>query len=684
MPEDHLTARMNTRSIAAGIDKLVHDISHRQPATSRKIGIVADQNNKSKRLQQMANTPQDISPSTPLAEPLIETLASVAAFEKTPQNTRFPHTNTYELLQESGHMFATEPALEFLLTGRRDEVAQTVTFGELASQITRTANLLHSLGLQTSEAVSILLPIMPQSHPAIWGSQAAGIANPINPMLEAEHIAEIIEAAEARVIICLGPSDYSDLWQKVLQLIPQASSVHTLLVVQQPGFTKALPDDLQIAGLQILDYNSAIAEQPADRLISQRQFSSEQIAACFHTGGTTARPKIAQLTHGNMAFLGQLMRVYTAHLPRHTILCGLPLFHIYGVIIQGIAAFSIGYRVVLLTPAGFRSTEGMKNFWHHIARFRVRGFSTVPTVLMALAQIPVGDEDISSLTNINSGAAPLSPAFEHGFEKQFNVAVANGYGMTETTALISRAPSWQPPGSVGMRLPYSQIRVVHLDCDHITKECELGESGVILVKGPQVFHGYKDPRDNNGAWIEDGWFNTGDLGYMDGDGYLFLSGRAKDLIIRGGHNIDPAIIEEALQAHRCVASAVAVGQPDAYAGELPAAFVVLRPGADCSVEELHAYCEEHIKERAAIPRRIEVIPALPLTAVGKIYKPALRQRISETTIREVLAEQQIEATVSSSIDKQRGLVIRIAVASSAQQAAAEHLLEPFALNIDFV
>lgn len=632
----------------------------------------------------MAKTPQEIPSSTPMAEPLIETLASVEAFEKTPQNIRFPHTNTYELMQECGRRFATEPALEFLLTGRRDEIAQTVTFGELACQITRTANLLHSLGVQQSEAVSILLPILPQSHPAIWGSQAAGIANPINPMLDAEHIAEIIEAAQARVVVCLGPSDYSDLWQKVVELIPRVSSVHTLLVVQQPGFTKAVPDDPQIAGLRILDYNSAIASQPADRLLSQRSFAPEQIAAYFHTGGTTAHPKIAQLTHGNMAFLGQLMRVYTAHLPRHTILCGLPLFHIYGVIIQGIAAFSVGYRIVLLTPAGFRSQEGMKNFWHHIARFRVRGFSTVPTVLMALSQIPVGDEDISSLISINSGAAPLSPAFEHSFEKQFNVAVTNGYGMTETTALISRAPSWQPPGSVGMRLPYSQIRVVHLDRGEVMRDCELGESGVILVKGPQVFHGYKNPRDNSGAWIEDGWFNTGDLGYLDGDGYLFLSGRAKDLIIRGGHNIDPAIIEEALQAHRCVASAVAVGQPDAYAGELPAAFVVLRHGTDCSAEELQAYCEEHIKERAAIPRRIEIIPAFPLTAVGKVYKPALRQRIAETTIREVLAAQHIEATVSSCLDKQRGLVISIAVASSAQQVAAEHLLAPFALNIDFM
>ena len=632
----------------------------------------------------MVNTPPDTFPATALPEPLIETLASVEAFEKTPQYAQFPHTNTYELLQESGRLFANDTALEFLLTGRRDEVPQTITFAELACQITQTANLLHSLGLQTSEAVSILLPILPQSHPAIWGSQAAGISNPINPLLEGEHIAEIIEAAHARVVICLGPSEYSDLWQKILQIIPKLRSVHTLLVVQQPGFTQALQADLHISGVRILDYNTSVANQPGDRLLSQRQFASAQIAAYFHTGGTTARPKIAQLTQGNMAFLGQLMRVYTAHLPRHTILCGLPLFHIYGVIIQGISTFSIGYRIVLLTPAGFRSQEGMKHFWHHIARFKVRGFSTVPTVLMALSQIPVGDADISSLTNINSGAAPLSPAFEHNFEKQFNVAVANGYGMTETTSLISRAPAWQPPGSVGMRLPYSQIRIVHLNKSKVTHECTLGESGAILVKGPQVFQGYKDARDNSTAWIQDGWFNTGDLGYLDGDGYLFLSGRAKDLIIRGGHNIDPAVIEEALQSHPCIASAVAVGQPDAYAGEMPAVFVVLRPGTHCSIDDLHVYCEQHILERAAIPRRIEIIADLPLTAVGKIFKPALRQRITESTLREVLAEHTIEGTVTGSLDKQRGLVMQIAITSRSQQDAAERLLAPYALTIDFV
>ena len=147
-------------------------------------------------------------------------------------------------------------------------------------------------------------------------------------------------------------------------------------------------------------------------LDSARRIDSEQIAAYFHTGGTTGRPKLAQLTHGNMAYLAQLMQVYTAHMEKHTVLCGLPLFHIYGCIIQGVAAFAVGYRIVLMTPSGFRSPIAMSNFWKIIEKFRVKQVSAVPTVLTALADIPVGDSDISSLTNVNSGAAPLSHPFE--------------------------------------------------------------------------------------------------------------------------------------------------------------------------------------------------------------------------------------------------------------------------------
>ncbi|HJO11404.1 MAG: acyl-CoA synthetase [Gammaproteobacteria bacterium] len=618
----------------------------------------------------------------PVAEPLVETLASVAEFEKTALLGQFPYTDSYQLLMRSAERFGSDPALEFLLQGMRNEASQTISFSELAANITRTANLLYKLGVVADTAVSIVLPILPQTHYAIWGGQAAGIANPINPMLETEHIGEIIRASQSKVVICLGASKHTDIWEKVKLAIADVASVETLLVVNIAGFANSDECDFNHHRVSLLDFNKAIAECDGEKLDSNRTFSADQIAAYFHTGGTTGHPKLAQLTHGNMAFIGQLMRVYTAHMERHTILCGLPLFHIYGVIIQGVAAFSVGYRVVLMTPAGFRSPEAMKNFWHHIARFEVRNFSAVPTVLMALADIPVGDEDISCLININSGAAPLSHPFELTFENKFAVEVSNGYGMTETTALISRAPLVQPPDSVGMRLPYSQIRIVELDGISVVKECELGESGVILVKGPQVFHGYKSKIDNAGAWIEDGWFNTGDLAYLDEQGFLYLSGRAKDLIIRSGHNIDPELIEEALNAHPGVAVAIAIGLPDAYAGELPMAFVVKIPGGNVSEIDLLDYCQSTITERAAIPKRIEFIDTMPLTAVGKIFRPTLRQAIVEKVLREELENKGIAGTVSTVLDAKRGLVAKILLGEKDQLEQVKVLVQDYTFPVD--
>ena len=599
--------------------------------------------------------------NTPAPEPIMETLAKVKEFEKTPLAEQFPFTDSYNLITNSAARFGDDIALELMMQGLPDEPTTQVTFNQLSQQITRCANLLTKLGLKADGAVSIIMPILPQTHFAIWGSQAAGISNPINPMLEAEHMGEIITAANSSIVICLGKSQHVDIWDKVVLGIKGNKNITTVIAVNVPGLCEPFAATESENDYEILDFETAIADQPSDKLTSKRTFSGDQIAAYFHTGGTTGRPKLAQLTHQNMAFLGQLMQVYTAHQGRQSILCGLPLFHIYGCIIQGVAAFAVGYRILLMTPSGFRSPLAMKNFWKHIDRFKITSFATVPTVLMALSELPVGESNISALTNVNSGAAPLSEPFKVNFEKQHSVDVSNGYGMTETAALISRAPANQPPGSVGMRIPYSHIRIVHLDDTTVIKDCELGESGIIMVKGPQVFAGYKTDSDNKSAWVDDGWFNTGDLGYLDSDGFLYLSGRAKDLIIRGGHNIDPELIEEPLNAHSDVAVSIAIGLPDSYAGELPMAYVVRVKGSEISAEELIQHCKDSMSERAAIPKRIEFIDTMPLTAVGKIFRPTLRQQITETLVKEVLALNKLSASVSGEIEKKRGLIIRIDV-----------------------
>lgn len=611
------------------------------------------------------------------SEALLDTLEDIKKFEQTPLSERFPLQNTLEVIENNASRYGDDPALEFLLTGKRDEKPLTISFNELANKTRQTANLLTSLGLKEDEALSIMLPTLPQSHPLILGAQCAAIANPVNPLLDSEHLAEIMTAANARIIACLAPSPHSDLWQKMLSVLPKLPNIQAVLMVHVPGLTDPDAANDLPEHIKALDYNQAISQQPAKQLISQRQIHADTLAAFFHTGGTTGRPKIAQLTHGNMAFLGQLAESLNHHLKRQTVLCGLPLFHIFGVIILGIGAFSAGNRVVLLTPSGFRNPEVIKNFWHHVARFKAGTVSLVPTVLSALTQIPVGDEDISSLQRLSSGAAPLSPSLAKRVADDIGVAVTNGYGMTETTSLISRAPDKQPPGSSGLRLPYSQIRIAHIEGNRVTHDCGLGESGVVLVKGPQVFAGYREKVDNEGAWIDGDWFNTGDLGYLEASGYLFLTGRAKDLIIRGGHNIDPETIEEPLNRHPALLSSVAIGMPDPYAGELPMAFVVLKPGASATADELLAYAQEEIHERAAIPKRVVFLDEIPTTAVGKIFRPAMRQQITATVVQEALQAAGINAKVSARVDSKLGMTVTVQLNDKTQQQLAESALESY-------
>jgi fatty-acyl-CoA synthase len=216
-----------------------------------------------------------------------------------------------------------------------------------------------------------------------------------------------------------------------------------------------------------------------------------------------------------------------------------------------------------------------------------------------------------------------------------------------------------------LRLPYSRIRIATLGADNNASDCALGQSGVVLVKGPQVFAGYKAAIDNAQAWVDGEWFNTGDLGYMDDEGFLHLTGRAKDLIIRGGHNIDPEIIEEPLNRHPSVLSAIAVGMPDPYAGELPMAFVVLQPGASTTTAELLTYCETEVSERAAIPKRIEIISAMPITAVGA------------AVLSEHLYKEGISAEVTCRADNKTGLTASIKLRDLSHKAATEELLSSY-------
>jgi fatty-acyl-CoA synthase len=346
------------------------------------------------------------------------------------------------------------------------------------------------------------------------------------------------------------------------------------------------------------------------------------------------------------------------------LICPLPLFHVFACYPILMSALQAGSHVVLPTPAGYRGDGVFDNFWMLVERWGVTFLITVPTALAALLQRPV-NADISSLKTAISGSAPLPLELYHRFEETTGVQIAEGYGLTEATCLVSCNPmsGMKKVGSVGVPLPYSAVRILHCHEDgSIDRECDIDEVGEICVANPGVVEGstYTETGKNAGLYADTVYLRTGDLGRIDADGYLWITGRKKDLIIRGGHNIDPAEIEEALMGHDAVAFVGAIGQPDPHAGEVPCAYVELVAGADVSPGELLAFCKTRIHERAAIPKHIEVLDELPKTAVGKVFKPDLRKRAITRVYDIALAQAGVEARVADVVeDRKLGLVAEL-------------------------
>ena len=355
-------------------------------------------------------------------------------------------------------------------------------------------------------------------------------------------------------------------------------------------------------------------------------------------------------------------------------MCPLPLFHIFAVHPVWMSAVMAGAHVVFPTPAGYRGEGVFDRFWKLVERHRATFLITVPTAIAALMQRPV-DADVSSLRTAISGSAPLPVELYRRFERATGVAVSEGYGLTEATCLVSCNPvdGLRKVGSVGLPFPHTDVRIVGEDGEDRAG----GEVGEICVSNPGILAGatYTDPERNRDLYRDGRWLRTGDLGRMDEDGYLWITGRAKDVIIRGGHNIDPAVIEEALAAHEAVAFAGAIGQPDAHAGEVPCAYVELVEGADVSAEALTAFARERISERAARPRRVEILPELPKTAVGKVFKPDLRRLAIARVYDAALAEAGVAARVREVVeDRRRGLVARLERTGDADDEAVERAL----------
>ena len=593
----------------------------------------------------------------------IRSLADIEMIEQTPLTERDLPISTYELIARSAKRAPNNPALTFLLQASDDEQPLTLSYAELFGKITQTANAFHRLGLSKDRVVSFLLPNLPHTHYTIWGGEAAGIVNAINPLLDAEHILELIKASKSEILVTLAPFPGTQLWDKVASLGDQLSHLKAIIVVDLANF---LPEPQQAAIKAargplpegVLEFDALIAQCPADHLESQRVFHPDDIASYFHTGGTTGTPKLAPHSHHNEVVMAYSMSLVTRFNEQDTALCGLPLFHVNGVIVTGLTAFLTGSQVLLATPQGYRTPALINNFWKIIERHKVSFFSGVPTIYAALLEVPSQGYDLSSLKYALCGAAPMPVELIRQFEQRSGVRLIEGYGLTEGTcgSCANPADGEMRPGSIGLRMPYCEVEIKIIDEDgQFLRNADNNEVGQLCIRGPSVFKGYLKAENNQGIWVDGDWFKTGDLGRQDADGYFWLTGRSKDLIIRGGHNIDPQVIEEAMHKHPAVAMAAAVGKPDERVGELPAVYIQLKPEHSVTAEQLLQHAQQSISERAAIPRDIWLIEHMPVTAVGKIFKPELRLDAMRRTLLERLGDLAQSLLVEVRTDAQYGM-----------------------------
>ncbi|MBN3733302.1 acyl-CoA synthetase [Burkholderia sp. Tr-20390] len=622
--------------------------------------------------------------------------------------------STYEMICAGAAIDPSAPALSFFSTADAHRDAERWTYRELVRDITRTANLFTRLGVSSNSVIAYVLPNLPETHFVIWGGQAAGIVCAINPLLEGDAIGKLLVAAGASVLVTLAPFPGADLWQKVANILHQAESLRHLVLVNPAdrvrgtahsaaralhhdacaklygdgGLRSAVP-----AHIRIHDFGTAIARESGTALENTRRIQPGDMSSYFCTGGTTGLPKIAMRRHGNeVANAWSAARFFGDSIgPGKTTFCGLPLFHVNAAMVTGLLPFSRGAHVVLGTPQGYRGDGVVKRFWEIVEHHHVNFFSAVPTLYASLLDVPLDDHVIDSLEYGLCGAAPMPVGVFRAFQEKTGVRILEGYGLTEGTCVSSVNPTVgeRRLGSIGLRIPFQAMKAVVVDdAGRYLRDCAVGEDGLLVISGPNVFAGYLRHDQNRSLWLDLGdgtpWLNTGDLGRCDVDGYFWLTGRKKELIIRGGHNIDPAAIEEPLHRHPAVQIAAAIGRPDAHAGELPVAYVQLKPGMSATEHDLAAFMQQEIAERAALPKHVRIVEAIPLTGVGKIFKPELKRRETRDALRTALTQGGAPgASIDVTTDDSGRMSVSVELSDPGFEAAARFVLGrfPFAFSI---
>jgi fatty-acyl-CoA synthase len=613
--------------------------------------------------------------TTDLLWPRYATPADLTDIESIPLAERGLPESTYELIARAARLWPDRAALTVLPDATRWTEPSRRTFSELLSDVHKTANALHDLGIQRHSAVALISPNCDELITATLAAQLAGIAAPINGALSADHITELVRRAGARVLIAAAPELDPATWATAQQLI-STGVVDTVLALRPTGANLQPNADVT--------YLSQLAEQYDGSTFHGQPPAAGDLAALFHTGGTTGKPKPAAHTHANEVTDAWMIAANSLLDDDSVLFAGLPLFHVNALVVTLLAPLLRGQQAVWAGPLGYRDTAIYANFWKIVQQYRIAAMSAVPTVYAVLAQCPV-DADISILRYALVGASALPTAVRKDFESHTGVPLLEGYGLTEgTCASVRSFPEHPRPGSVGQRFPYQRVKTVRIDDAGHWHDLPHGEVGNLAISGPTVFPGYVTARVDDSYVLDglgklnDGWLDTGDLAWVDPEGFVHLTGRAKDLIIRGGHNIDPATIEDALLSHPDVTGAAAVGRPDAHAGEVPVAYVTVAAAASVTEDELRTWAGQHVDERAAVPKSVSIVEALPVTAVGKPFKLGLRANAAQHAIEEALEDVVGVHAVEARVDD-GSIIVTVTAGPEADAAAIDATLGRYAL-----
>ena len=537
-----------------------------------------------------------------------------------------------DLLSKAASEFGARPAIEF-----RDRV---ISYAGLEQKAEVAAAAFLRAGLGTNTSIALFLGNSPDHPVNFFGALKAGARvvhlSPLDGMRALSHK---LSDSGARVLIT---SDLAALLPTALKFL-ENGLIDRLIVCEDDSWGAVgnphapVPDHPSIVTFSKFVEGATVPSQ-------WPQVSSDDVALLQYTGGTTGLPKGAMLSHGNLTSAVSICEVWgrPARLERNAIervICVLPLFHIYALTVVMLLAIRLGNLISL------HQRFDVEAVMRDIEVKRATVFPGVPTMWIAIASLPdLESRDLSSLVSCGSGGAPLPVEVAKIFERKTNMKLKSGWGMTETCSPGTAHPEGGPdkPGSIGLMLPGIEMDVVALGDS--SKVLAPGEVGEIRIRGPNVTKGYWNRAEETAQAFVGDRFLTGDIGYMDEDGYFYLVDRKKDMIISGGFNVYPQMIEQAIYEHPAVEEVIVIGVPDDYRGEAAKAFIKLRPGAAAfSLDELKAFLAGKLG-RHEIPAAVEFAAELPKTPVGKLSRHELRNQQSTLQRAQPQPQQQQLAT----------------------------------------